>query len=159
MVRSWPRTEARIAVVTVTGRGLGAGHGVLEEHCVRVALTPRLGHTTRQCDLLIDHAGARRIDVDATVTNIATPPGGVITVRSLVVWIPEWSVVAACGMTKNPEAQPGLPLAVVHKGLIRECSSLPHEAGLSGDETSRSPTRLSRSCGVGVSTRTRRCFF
>jgi protein ImuB len=42
--------------------------------------------------------------------------------RSLVVWIPSWSVVAAERDDKEPEAQPGLPLAVVHKGLIRECS-------------------------------------
>jgi hypothetical protein len=73
MVRSrWPQTEARIAVVDRHWRGLGAGHGTLEEHCVRVAVTPKRSQQTRQCDLIIDHSGARRMGVDATVTNIAS---------------------------------------------------------------------------------------
>ena len=69
---AWPRTEARIGVDTHAWSGLGAGHGVLHEHRVRVTFTPRLGHTTRECDLLIDHAGARPDHVHASVTDIAT---------------------------------------------------------------------------------------
>ena len=51
-------------------------------------------------------------------------------VRSLVVWIPSWSVVAAERDDQEPEAQSGLPLAVVHKGLIRECSDAAHLEGV-----------------------------
>jgi len=73
MVRShWPRTEARIGVVDRHWEGLGAGHGTLEEHRVRVAVTSRNTREARQCDLIIDHAGVRRVDADATVTPIAS---------------------------------------------------------------------------------------
>lgn len=50
--------------------------------------------------------------------------------RSLVVWIPEWSVIAACWDDHEPDALADTPLAVVHKGLVRECSTLAHEAGV-----------------------------
>lgn len=53
-----------------------------------------------------------------------------IAVRSLVVWIPDWSVVAAKRDDQEPEAQPGLPLAVVHKGMIRECSAVARHTGV-----------------------------
>jgi hypothetical protein len=73
LVRSdWPRTEGRIAVGDHAWYGLGAGHGILHEHRVRITLTPRLGNTTRECTVLIDHAGARSDRPEAAVTDIAT---------------------------------------------------------------------------------------
>jgi hypothetical protein len=73
LVRSgWPRTEAQIGVETHAWRGLGAGHGVLHEHCVRITLNARHGHATRRCDLVIDHTGARADIAHAAVTDIAT---------------------------------------------------------------------------------------
>jgi protein ImuB len=50
--------------------------------------------------------------------------------RSLVVWCPQWSLVAAYQDDSLPEITPGIPAALVHKGAIAQCSKEAGEAGV-----------------------------
>jgi len=49
--------------------------------------------------------------------------------RTLVLWCPGWSLVSAYGDDSLPEVVPGIPVAILHKGLVSECSP---EASASG---------------------------
>jgi protein ImuB len=49
--------------------------------------------------------------------------------RTLVLWCPGWSLVSAYGDDSLPEVAPGIPVAILHKGLVSECSP---EASASG---------------------------
>ena len=68
---SWPRKEATISVSQHHWQGLGAGHGLLREHRMSVTMTPRYGHSPRQCDLVIDAHGFHSASVDADVIDLA----------------------------------------------------------------------------------------
>ena len=50
--------------------------------------------------------------------------------RSLVLWVPSWPVVAAQWHDDVPEARAGDPVAIVHKGVILECSPEALNAGV-----------------------------
>jgi protein ImuB len=50
--------------------------------------------------------------------------------RALVLWCPGWSVVSAYGDDSLPEVVPGVPVAIVHKGLVSECSPEALDAGV-----------------------------
>ena len=71
LVRSgWPRVDATLAAEH-RWDGVGAGRGLLQEHSVRISATPRSGHTTRVCDVVIDHTGMREASPLAPVIDIA----------------------------------------------------------------------------------------
>jgi len=71
LVRSnWPRAEATLAVEH-RWEGVDLGRGLLREHHVRVTATPRSGHTTRVCDVVIDYAGAHNVSALAPVIDIS----------------------------------------------------------------------------------------
>jgi hypothetical protein len=69
---SWPRVEARIEVVAHRWSGLGPGHGVLHEHRVSLAATPRHGHPVRRIEVVIDAWGAHEVDQAAAVVDLAS---------------------------------------------------------------------------------------
>ncbi len=72
LVRSpWPRVDAALAVEHQWS-GINAGSGLLQEHRLRITATPRSGHTTRVCDVVIDHSGLREVSPVASVIDIAT---------------------------------------------------------------------------------------
>lgn len=50
--------------------------------------------------------------------------------RSIVLWCPRWSVVAAYRDESCAEASPGVPLALMHGGVVRECSRDATDAGV-----------------------------
>jgi len=50
--------------------------------------------------------------------------------RALVLWCPGWSLVSAYGDDSLPEVVPGIPVAMVHKGLVIECSPEALDAGV-----------------------------
>lgn len=50
--------------------------------------------------------------------------------RSLVLWVPGWPVVAAQWHDDVPEARVGDPVAIVHKGVVLECSPEASSAGV-----------------------------
>lgn len=52
--------------------------------------------------------------------------------RNLVLWVPGWSVVAAQWHDDVPEARVGHPVAIVHKGVVLECSPEASNAGVRG---------------------------
>jgi len=68
----WPRVEARIDVTAHQWHGLGRGHGLLHEHRVSLALTPRHGHPIRRCDVIIDAWGVRSAEDVAGVVDLAS---------------------------------------------------------------------------------------
>ncbi len=50
--------------------------------------------------------------------------------RALVLWSPNWSVTASYRDDSLPEVVPGVPVAVLHKGLVTESSPEAREAGV-----------------------------
>ena len=71
LVRSpWPRVDATLSVEHRL-QGVDTGRGLLREHYVRVKSTPRSGHTTRVCDVVIDHAGVHEASPLAPVIDMA----------------------------------------------------------------------------------------
>jgi protein ImuB len=50
--------------------------------------------------------------------------------RSIVLWCPRWSVVAAYRDESCAEASPGEPLALIHGGVVTECSADAADAGV-----------------------------
>lgn len=50
--------------------------------------------------------------------------------RSIVMWSPRWSVVAAYRDEALPEAVPDVPLALVHGGVLTDCSASAAHAGV-----------------------------
>lgn len=50
--------------------------------------------------------------------------------RSLVLWIPAWSVIAAQWHEEIPEAISGHAVAILHKGVVAECSPEASRAGV-----------------------------
>jgi len=50
--------------------------------------------------------------------------------RSLVLWVPHWPVVAAQWHEDVAEARVGYPVAVVHGGVVLECSTEASQAGV-----------------------------
>lgn len=47
-----------------------------------------------------------------------------------MLWVPEWPLIAACWDDQEPEATAEIPLAVLHKGVVRECSTLARQDGV-----------------------------
>ena len=68
---SWPRKEATISVSQHHWQGLGVGHGLLQEHRMSITMTPRHGHSPRQCDVVIDAHGFHVAPVEADVIDLA----------------------------------------------------------------------------------------
>ena len=50
--------------------------------------------------------------------------------RSIVLWCPRWSVVAAYRDESCAEASPGEPLALIRGGVVTECSADAADAGV-----------------------------
>lgn len=50
--------------------------------------------------------------------------------RSLVLWVPRWSVIAAQWNDDDADAVVGRPVAVIHKGVVQECSPEASHAGV-----------------------------
>ena len=50
--------------------------------------------------------------------------------RSIVLWCPRWPVVAAYRDDSCAEASPGEPLALIHGGVVVECSLDATNAGV-----------------------------
>lgn len=50
--------------------------------------------------------------------------------RNLVLWVPSWPLVAACWDEQEPEVTADIPVAVMHKGVVRDCSTLARQDGV-----------------------------
>ena len=50
--------------------------------------------------------------------------------RTLVLWVPLWSVIAAQWHDDHADAVAGRSVAIVHKGVVQECSPEASHAGV-----------------------------
>jgi len=65
-----------------------------------------------------------------------------------VLWVPSWPLVAACWDEQEPEVTDGVPLAVVHKGVVRDCSTLARQDGVRVGMKRREAQHVSRNLVV-----------
>ena len=106
----WPRVEARLSIEESGWSGPVSGSGQLEERRARVVVH-RGARPPQRADLA--WPGLLRVDL-----RRARDPQGV-GVRVMVVWCPDWSVVAALD---EAEGSPRSPAAVLSANVVEVCN-------------------------------------
>ena len=145
----WPGCELRLTVTGSQWTGLGAGHGLCSpgrSRCPRSVVARPVDHVSLGCGFPIPMGTFVRskrppqLVPSPRATSIAlmlSPVGRderderddemTMPIRTLVIWFPDWPVIAAAHEVGCP---PEAPIAVLDKGRVLACSSTARAEGV-----------------------------
>jgi hypothetical protein len=145
----WPGCELRLTVTGSQWTGLGAGHGLCSpgrSRCPRSVVARPVDHVSLGCGFPIPMGTFVRskrppqLVPSPRATSIAlmlSPVGRderyerddemTMPIRTLVIWFPDWPVIAAAHEVGCP---PEAPIAVLDKGRVLACSSTARTEGV-----------------------------
>ncbi len=149
---TWPQSEAMLSVSESSWSGIGEGHGHLAARAVTVTVTSRLGGRPRSARLWFEPKPViELVEISAIEqrsrrarpprsrrarpprSRRARPPRPPVRmnaapiIRSMVLWVPDWPIIA---LTRSTRLDPATPLALIEKGHVFACSPAARAEGV-----------------------------